>query len=135
MLKIQQYLRASSQQEELDSVLEELEVFSGTDSRLIQLEAEYGIKSRRHASEFLNYFPQMVDIYNRLEEKYKKLIVDIESTWKKTKDIKDQKEFAIQVKDLPYSGLLFEKRRNGGSVKELIIKMKQPLFLKLIGVK
>lgn len=57
------------------------------------------------------YFPEM----SGLVEEIKKEILEFESylteSWEEVKDIFDQKEFALKVKDLPYSFIFFEARK------------------------
>ncbi|MBD2201819.1 2'-5' RNA ligase [Calothrix sp. FACHB-1219] len=74
-----------------------------------------GITSRRileivrtnEGSEFLAYFPAFKDIYIDYLDKYKQLVEDIDIVYQKVKDIKGRKELAMEIKHLPYSGIIF----------------------------
>jgi len=61
-------------------------------------------------SELLSYFKEYADIYTELETKYQKLVQMVEHVWFNTQDIKEQKEFALTVKDAEFSGALFQLR-------------------------
>jgi hypothetical protein len=77
-----------------------------------------------------------------LEDKYVKIrdfieseSQDIKELWSKTKDIEDKKQFAMSVKDSPYSGLFFSmfKLEKNLRTEELIEEMKlnsEEAFLK-----
>lgn len=62
--------------------------------------------------EYLAYFPDdeiLISPYKNSFDAFMKLANE---DWEKYKDIVEQKEFALQVKDKPYSNLLFQKRKN-----------------------
>ncbi|NJO65737.1 MAG: hypothetical protein HC836_48990 [Richelia sp. RM2_1_2] len=60
------------------------------------------------SDEFLSYFPEFKEPYNKLKDKYKTFLATIDRVWEHVKDIKNKKEFALKVKDYPFSGILFE---------------------------
>ena len=61
--------------------------------------------------EFCSYFPEYLSLLLPYQEKVDRLRVEILVTYNKYHNIEDQKEFALAVKDLPYSGILFSMRR------------------------
>ena len=86
--------------------------------------------------EFLNYYPEWTKLYNNIYEKYLQLIEEIEITYNEHKSIPVQKDFALAVKHLPYSGILFALR--GGkyhSIKAALAKTSIPKIEQLLGVK
>lgn len=62
--------------------------------------------------EYLTYFPEDKDLFDNVIAQYKKLVDGIAETWEKFKHIEDQKEFATQVKDFKYSGILFATKKH-----------------------
>ncbi len=78
-----------------------------------------GFSSRRmleiiatnEGEEFLNYYPEWTDLYHQIRVKYDALIQDIETQYSQHKNIAEQKDFALAVKHLPYSGILFNLRK------------------------
>jgi len=86
-----------------------------------------GFSSRRileivvtnEGEEFLNYYPEWQELYSQIEAKYNELVISIEAEYRQHQDIIEQKDFAIAVKYLPYSGILFNLRKGKTqSVKE-----------------
>lgn len=73
--------------------------------------------------EFLLYFEEFQTLFNEVKNKYSNLVNKIEYSWNKYKHIEDKKEFALQVKDLPYSSTLFQlKTKQVTSVQESLSK-------------
>lgn len=71
--------------------------------------------------EFLNYFPEYLSLYNQLKEQYESLVTEITTTYQKYKDISVQKDFALAIKHLPYSGIFFALRAGKiSSVRECL---------------
>jgi RNA ligase len=69
--------------------------------------------------EFLSYYPEWTELYRRIQQRYEALAQDIERVYQQYQAIELQKEFAMAVKDLPYSGVLFLLRSGKiDSVKE-----------------
>ncbi|MEL6351914.1 MAG: T4 RnlA family RNA ligase [Cyanobacteria bacterium J06627_28] len=62
------------------------------------------------SAEFLAYFQELKSLFDEMTEKYSTLVAMLESEYKKYRDIEVQKDFAMTVKDLPYSGVLFALR-------------------------
>ena len=77
-------------------------------------------------SEFLSYFPEFTDQYNRIGEAISNLRVRIADVWQQTKGIELQKDFAIAVTatKVPFSGILFNLRKGTiQSVDEGLLKV------------
>jgi len=53
----------------------------------------------------------LTELFNRVEERFSRKLSEVKEVYNQHKDIPDQKEFAMRVKDLPYSGALFAVRR------------------------
>ena len=62
-------------------------------------------------TEYLAYFPEDIAIVQPYVEARDKLIAEIDSVYAGVKDIADQKEYALAVKDKPYSSVLFTMRK------------------------
>ncbi|MCC0176315.1 2'-5' RNA ligase [Waterburya agarophytonicola K14] len=86
-----------------------------------------GFSSRRmleivvtnEGEEFLNYYPEWQELYQQIATQYNALIEEIEEQYYKYQNIPVQKDFAIAVKNLSYSGILFALRAGkSNSVKE-----------------
>ena len=60
--------------------------------------------------EFLSYFPEWTELHQEVKGKYENLVKEIESTYQWNKSIESQKDFALAIKHLPYSGVLFALR-------------------------
>lgn len=61
--------------------------------------------------EYLSYFPEERFLFEPYIKAYEAIFVSLGIKWQEVKDIEDQKEFAMQVKDFPGNSLLFSKRR------------------------
>jgi len=66
---------------------------------------------KQEVEEYLAYFPEDKHMITPIEEKVEKLKYDIVKLYNENKHIEDQKEFAMKVKDFPYSGFLFAMRK------------------------
>ena len=76
------------------------------------------------SAEFLAYFPELQALFNELESKYTDLVKKIEATYEKHKNIESQKDFAMTIKSLPYSGALFSLRSGKAtSVKDYMVSI------------
>lgn len=62
-------------------------------------------------SEYLSIFPEDEEHFTNYIEKYLEMLNDMQTTWIENKNILDQKEFALAVKHLPTSGVLFKARK------------------------
>ena len=88
-----------------------------------------GFSSRRmlelvvanEGDEFLNYFPEWTDLYLQIKASFNGLIKTIKCAYFVHKDIEEQKEFALAVKEYAYSGVLFSLRAGkASSVEEAV---------------
>jgi len=61
--------------------------------------------------EFLAYYPEWKELYQQVRDKYDALVRDIETDYAQYKDIPVQKDFALAIKHLAYSGILFALRK------------------------
>lgn len=84
--------------------------------RIHQMKDSFTIKNivncvrNAEALEFVNYFPEYRDLVNIIKESVFKLCQDCHDVYDITKDIPVQKDFAKQVEDFPYKGILFAVR-------------------------
>lgn len=62
--------------------------------------------------EYLTYFPEDRHFIEPYAKAKKNLERAMELTWTTTHDIEGQKEFALVVKDFPYSAVMFKARKN-----------------------
>ncbi|MEM6597823.1 MAG: T4 RnlA family RNA ligase [Cyanobacteria bacterium P01_C01_bin.69] len=62
------------------------------------------------SAEFLAYFQELQSLFDEITEQYAELVSFVEQEYDKYKDIETQKDFAMSVKDFPYSGALFALR-------------------------
>jgi hypothetical protein len=69
--------------------------------------------------EFLIHFPEYKEEFEPYENGLFALFTEIDLQWELHHKIESQKDFAIQVKDLPYSAILFSMRKTGRTIQEL----------------
>ena len=72
--------------------------------------------------EYLEYFECDKPFFEPYIKAYMKFRENLNYIWLTTKDIKDQKEFAMKVKDLKISGFLFQMRK-GLTYDQVLAKM------------
>jgi hypothetical protein len=73
--------------------------------------------------EFLSYYPEWQELYSRIEARYRDLVNKIETEYIFYKTISSQKEFALAIQHLPYSGMLFALRAGkSNSIRECLQK-------------
>lgn len=81
------------------------------------------IVATNEGSEFLSYYPEWQALYQQIETKYNDLAEKIATEYQHYQQIPIQKDFALAVKHLPYSGILFALRAGKShSVKEHLKK-------------
>lgn len=69
--------------------------------------------------EFISYFQEWKPAYEEIKNRIEQLLLKTTELWNQYKDIKDQKEFALAIKDKPQSCLLFSVRcKRFNSVQE-----------------
>ena len=69
--------------------------------------------------EYLYYFPEDSDFILPYVDKLQGILVEMNAAYEANKDIESQKDFALQVKDYPYSSVLFSARKTGKTVNEM----------------
>lgn len=67
--------------------------------------------------EFLTYFPEWKDEYNKYLNKFALLECELMVAWDKNHYIENQKEFALAIKNVPFNGALFMMRT--GKIKSV----------------
>jgi len=67
--------------------------------------------------EFLSYFPEYGPQFDEIRGKFEALVTELETAYETNRSIENQKEFALQVKDLRMSGVIFGVRRMGGTIR------------------
>jgi RNA ligase len=60
--------------------------------------------------EFLAYFPEWTEIYQKIKHRYHELIQEITDAYQQYQGIAVQKDFAAAIQHLPYTGVLFSLR-------------------------
>jgi len=83
--------------------------------------------------EYLQYFPEDQKEFDPYIDAYKRMNEDAEESWNKYRDIEDQKEFAIRIKDLKCKGILFGRRSNKDILKTMTEKAKVRLLSSYVG--
>lgn len=72
------------------------------------------------ASEVLTYYPECEEIYREVEKKVNAAWKELAELWEETWRIESQKDFALAiVKKTPFSGTLFQLRKNKGKNQSL----------------
>lgn len=64
--------------------------------------------------ELLTYFSEVKETFEKIECQVQVFYNQIEELWRKCKDIENQKEFALAVKDHPFASVLFQTRKKYG---------------------
>lgn len=64
--------------------------------------------------ELLTYFPEVKEQFYALKAYVWQAYAKLLEVWADNKDIEDQKEFALKVKDTPFSGILFTVKKKFG---------------------
>jgi len=85
----------------------------------------------------LDSLPEHKVLFNRVVQLHENAAALAENLYQQYKDIKDQKKFALKVKDSGYSSLLFMMRKNKQSALECLSNSKITLesYMKIIGIK
>jgi hypothetical protein len=91
----------------------------------------------RHGEEreFLIYFPEYGPQFDEIRGKFELLVGKLETAWETHRGIMDQKEFALQVKDIPMSGVIFNVRRLGGTIRGRLAEVPIDNLALAIGLK
>jgi hypothetical protein len=75
--------------------------------------------------EYLSYFPEDRKFFQPYIDARDHMWEDIERIWLEVKDIEGQKDFAMRVKDYPFSHIFFA-RRKGQTTEEILERMTPP---------
>jgi hypothetical protein len=82
-------------------------------------------------NEYLQYFPEDQKEFDPYIQAYENMILEIDKLWVKNKNIEDQKEFAMAIKDSEAKHLLFGMRKNK-KIHEMIDNMTNNAKVRLI---
>ncbi len=111
--------------------------------RLHHLKGEFSnrrlieIVINNEGDEFLNYLPEYKEDYQKIYATYCQLLEEINTNFEQYKQIEEQKEFALKVGKLPYSGILFQLRANKSNktIKEYLQETHLNKLMKLFKLK
>ncbi len=82
--------------------------------------------------EYLKYFPEDSDHFTPYTEALNTLLHSLESAFLMVKDIEDQKEFALAVKDTLYSAVLFQARAKKQDLLHVFHEQRESYKIKLL---
>lgn len=82
--------------------------------------------------EYLNYFPEDEKFFTPYVEALQELLNDIVVVYDRFEGIIEQKEFALSVKDYPFSGVLFQARQKKKDVIETFHEQSEPFKMKVL---
>lgn len=82
--------------------------------------------------EYLNYFPEDEKFFTPYVEALKLLLVKLDAVYEENKGIVEQKEFALSVKDYPFSGVLFQARQKKKDVIETFHEQSESFKMKVL---
>lgn len=63
--------------------------------------------------EVLTYFPELTDEFNKVKERLDAELNQLTTAWRTHMHLETQKDFAMAVKALPYSSIMFQARKTG----------------------
>lgn len=81
--------------------------------------------------EYLSYFPEDRQFFQPYIDAYNAFIEDINNVWNSIKHIKDQKEFALKVKDKPIASILFTLKK-GFTIKDAFDKIQDKKLTEMV---
>lgn len=82
--------------------------------------------------EYLNYFPEDGKFFTPYVEALQELLNDIVVVYDRFEGIIEQKEFALSVKDYPFSGVLFQARQKKKDVIETFHEQSESFKMKVL---
>lgn len=82
--------------------------------------------------EFLSYFSEYKEMFQPYIVEFGNLMVIIGNIWNNTRSIVYQKEFAMAIKNYPYSGILFSMRKTEKSFDEIWTETRLDSKVKLL---
>lgn len=68
---------------------------------------------KNEGDELLTYYPEAAEAYTACKSKVVEAFLELAALWEATKHIPVQRDFALAVKDKPFSGILFNMRKRG----------------------
>lgn len=81
--------------------------------------------------EVLTYFPELGNMFDKYQAAFDRLKLNVLLTWNSTQRAETQKDFALLVKDLPYSAIMFSLRK-GLTFEEIWSNMREESKVDLI---
>lgn len=82
--------------------------------------------------EYLNYFPEDEKFFTPYVEALKLLLVKLDAVYEENKGIVEQKEFALNIKECPFSGVLFQARQKKKDVIETFHEQSEPFKMRVL---
>lgn len=82
--------------------------------------------------EYLTYFPEDEEHFTKYVMAFSNMKEDIISVFENNSDIEDQKEFALVVKDYPYSACLFQAKNSGKNPLHIFNSMRESFKIKVL---
>lgn len=82
--------------------------------------------------EYLNYFPEDEKFFTPYVKALQELLDDIVVVYERFEGIVEQKEFALSVKDYPFSGILFQARQKKKDVVETFHEQSESFKMKVL---
>lgn len=82
--------------------------------------------------EYLNYFPEDENFFTPYVEGLQQLLDDIAVVYDRFEGVVEQKEFALSVKDYPFSGVLFQARQKKRAVIETFHEQSESFKMKVL---
>ena len=82
--------------------------------------------------EYLQYFPEDQSEFDPYIEAYETMILDIDKHWVAHKEIEDQKEFALAIKDCHAKNILFGMRNKKQKIHDVIENMTDNAKVRLL---
>lgn len=82
--------------------------------------------------EYLNYFPEDEKFFTPYVKALQELLDDIVIVYERFEGIVEQKEFALSVKDYPFSGVLFQARQKKKDVIETFHEQSESFKMKVL---
>lgn len=83
--------------------------------------------------EYLKYFPEDAEHFEPYTKAYEDMMQALAAAYESSKHITDQKTFALQVKDSPYSAILFQCKKNGALPWATFGVQREEYKIKLLG--
>jgi T4 RnlA family RNA ligase len=99
----------------------------------LSMKRVYSLVLENDHEEYLAYYPEDRVHFEPVVAAVKELEKKLHDEWEEVKDIVDQKDFALMVKDLPFSGVLFMARKRKTDPVRIFHEMDMNKKLRLFG--